>query len=168
MEIIAEETMNTHDTSFKILTRKFGETERIDLYKVVAGKDQLIKGFLDSYKEGHDYLMNDYLNEYHVFQKLITALSDAVKAKMWMFDFEAPEWKEQTDSSMRHIKFEHDGAEVTVEVCVKIETGYNRIMSAETDWLQVIHNSELDSVLERFSEEAIMIFDELFTEALVS
>jgi hypothetical protein len=168
MEILNEETVNKHDTSFKIMTRKgISGHERIDLYRVVAGKDHLLKGFLGSYKEGHDYLMNDYLKEYSVFQKFITELSEVVKSKICLFNFEVPEWREKTDSSMRYIKFDYEGVEVTVEICIAIKTGYNRIISAETDWLQVIHNDALDTVVERFVEEAYVIFDELFTEALV-
>lgn len=167
MEIINKETMNRHDTSFKIETRRTGELERIDLYKVVAGKDQLLKGMLSSYKEGHDYLMNEYLKEYNTFQKFIATLSEVVKAKMHLFDFEVPEWRENLDSSLRYIKFDYEGEEVTVEICIAIKTGYNRIMSAETDWLQVVHNDKLDTVVERFVEEAYVIFDELFTNELI-
>ena len=167
MKILKKETVNKHDTSFKIETKRTGKNERIDLYKVVDGKDQLLKGFLGSYKEGHDYLMNEYLKEYSVFQRFIAELSKVVKERMYLFDFEVPEWRENTDSSMRHILFDYEGKEIIVEICVVIKTGYGRIMSAETDWLQVIHNDALDTVVERFVEEAYVIFDELFTEALV-
>ena len=160
--------MNRHDTSFKIMTRKVGEHERIDLFKVVAGEDQLLKGFLDSYKEGHDYLVNDYLEEYDEFQKIIAVLTQAIEDKLWMFDFEVPEWKESTDSSMRYITFEYEGKEVTAEVCVVIKTGFNRIMSAEIDWLQILHNDKLDAIMDRFVEEAYVIIEELFTKKLVA
>ena len=163
-----EVTMKQHDAEFKLMTRQIGSEERIDLFRVVDGKDELLMGMLDAYKQGRDYLDGEYRKEYSEFQKFIAALSQAIRDKLWMFDFEPPQWEESWDSCLRHLKFDYKGEEAVVEIDLKVTTGYNRILTASIEWIQVLHNSELDKIMDRFVEEGYRVLGQLFTDKLIT
>lgn len=168
MEILDHKAVKMYETSFSIQTRKVGEGTRIGLFKIVDGREELLIGFLNSYKEGMDYLETQYMREHAVFQKFVTSLKKALDSRIHLFDFDPPQWREAWDSSLRFIPCEFEGKEVTVEVCVKITTGYFRIMEVETDWIQVLHDPVLDDVVGRFAYELFRIFDHYFTDKLVT
>ena len=168
MEIINTEKMKKYNEEFKLMTRKINDHERIDLFRVINGKDELLIGMLDSYKQGRDYLNNEYQVEYSEFKDFISVLVKVIEEKIWMFDFEPPQWKENWDACLRHLIFDYKGMKTTVEIDLKVTTGYNRYLTTEIEWLQVLHNEKLDSIVSRFIEEAFRVLDQLFTDELIT
>jgi len=158
--------MKAHEMEFKILTRDLagnGKT-RIDLFKVINGEEKHLLGPLRSYKEGADYLENDYMREYTEVVTFCSLLKQAIKERISLFDFDPPEWYEGFDSSLRHIPVEYKGRELRVEVDVMIKTGYGRILEATADAIEVLNDDRLQSIIERLYEDVWRIFDRFFTE----
>ena len=156
--------MERQGVEFRLYTNRFPSgVERKHLSRIVNGVDNHIME-IASYKEGQEYLENQFKHDWDRFTEFADTLHDHVQSNLHLFDYE----EDGEYQFLKSIDFEYKDKEYIIEIGVAFKVFSWRVSDIELDYIQVKNDRDLNDLCNLFAEEWYKIIEQAFTTKLVS